>query len=82
MKWIKKEEFMNRQRRWEGGENVMKHRKTTVSWQNDTGELCRKEQVVLSQSRMGYTRATHRHIIEKTEISFWSTWNRFSIKLN
>jgi hypothetical protein len=59
---------MNRQRRWEGGENEMKHRKTTVSWQNDTGELCRKEQVFISQFRMGYTGATHRRIIKKTDI--------------
>jgi hypothetical protein len=28
MKWIKKEELMNRQRRWEIGENEMKHPKT------------------------------------------------------
>jgi lysophospholipid acyltransferase (LPLAT)-like uncharacterized protein len=46
----------------------MKHRKVSVSWKNDTVELSRKEQVVISRLRTRYTRATHRHIIEKTEI--------------
>jgi hypothetical protein len=46
----------------EGGENVMKHGKASVSWQNDTAELNRKEQVVISRLKMGYTRATHRYI--------------------
>jgi hypothetical protein len=40
----------------------MKHQKASVSWQND-----RKEQVVIFRPRTGYTRATHRHIIEKTQ---------------
>jgi hypothetical protein len=65
MKWMKKEKFNNRQKRWEGGENDMKN---FVNWQNDTVELSRKEQVVISCLRTGYTRATHRHIIEKTDI--------------
>jgi hypothetical protein len=41
----------------------MKHRKASVSL-NDTVELNRKEQEVISRVRMGCTRATHRHIIE------------------
>jgi hypothetical protein len=53
MKWIKKEEFKNRQKRWERGENNMKYRKASVSWQNDTVELSRKEQVVISRIRAG-----------------------------
>jgi hypothetical protein len=65
MKWLEKEEFNNRQKRWERGEHDMKHRKASESWQNDTVELIRKEQVI-SRLTMGYTRATHRHIIEKT----------------
>jgi hypothetical protein len=72
MKWMKKGEFNNRQKRWERGGNDMEHRnmKVSVSWQNDTVELSRKEQVVISRLRTGYryTRATHRHIIEKTNI--------------
>jgi hypothetical protein len=31
-KWITKEELMNKQRRWEVGENWIKQRKTSVSW--------------------------------------------------
>jgi hypothetical protein len=34
----------------------MKHRKVSVSWQNDTVELSRKEQVVISRLRTEYTR--------------------------
>jgi hypothetical protein len=48
IKWMKKDESINRQKRWERGENEIKNRKTSVSWQNES-------------------RATHRHIIEKTE---------------
>jgi hypothetical protein len=62
---MKKKEIMNRQRRWEGSANEMKHRKASVNWQIDMVELSRKEQVVISRLRTGYTRATHRHIIEK-----------------
>jgi outer membrane cobalamin receptor len=68
MTWMKKEEFNNRQKRWERGEYDMKHRKVSVSWQNDTVELSRKEQVVISRLSKGYTRLTHRHIIRKTDI--------------
>jgi hypothetical protein len=69
MKWIKKEElFNNIQKRWERSENDMKNRKVSVSWQNYTVELSTKEQVVISHLRTGYIRATHRHIIEKTDI--------------
>jgi hypothetical protein len=48
MKCMKKEQFNNRQKRWERGENDMKHRKALVSL-NDTVELSRKEQVVISR---------------------------------
>jgi hypothetical protein len=43
----------------------MKHRKASVSWQNDTVKLSRKKQVVISRLRTGYTIY---HIIEKTDI--------------
>jgi hypothetical protein len=46
---------------------MAKNRKTSVSWQNDTVEVSRREQVIMSHLRTGYTRATHRHIIEKTD---------------
>jgi uncharacterized protein YgiM (DUF1202 family) len=64
---MKKEEAVNRQQRWERGDNEMRNRKTTASWQNDTAELSRKEQMIISRFRTGYTRATHRHVIEKTD---------------
>jgi hypothetical protein len=44
----------------------MKHRKVSVSWQNAKVELSRKEQVVKSRLKTEDTRATHEHIIEKT----------------
>jgi hypothetical protein len=65
IKWMKKEEAMNRQQRCERGDNEMRTRKTSASWQNDTAEFSRKEQMIISRLRTGYTRATHRHVIEK-----------------
>jgi hypothetical protein len=53
VKWMKKEEFNNRQKRWERDVNDMKHQKVSVSWQNDTVELSWKEQVVISRLRTG-----------------------------
>jgi hypothetical protein len=44
-----------------------RNRKTSASWQNDTAELIRKEQMIISRLRTGYTRATHRHVIKKTD---------------
>jgi primosomal protein N' len=43
----------------------MRFRKETMEWKDD---LSRKEQLVVSRIRTGYTRATHiyRHVIEKT----------------
>jgi hypothetical protein len=80
MKWMKKEEFNNRQKRWERGKNDMKHRKVSVSWQNDTVELSRKEQITISRLKMGYPRATHRHIIEKTDIQCSETRNEMNVE--
>jgi uncharacterized membrane protein YgaE (UPF0421/DUF939 family) len=65
IKWMKKVKSMNRQQRWERGDNEMKNRKTLASWQNDTAELSRKEQTIISRLRTGYTRATHQHLFEK-----------------
>jgi hypothetical protein len=59
---MKKEESSSRQERWERIKNEMKNRKTSVSWQNDTLELSRREQVIMSSLM-----ATHQHIIEKTD---------------
>jgi ribonuclease HI len=69
MKWMKKEDLMKRQKGWKRGENDLKHRKASVSWQNYTVELSWKEQVVISRLRTGYTRATHRLI--KLTYNLW-----------
>jgi hypothetical protein len=61
------EKTMNRQQRWERGNNEMKNRKTSASWQNDTVDISRKEQTIIHRLRTGYIRATHRHVIEKTD---------------
>jgi hypothetical protein len=43
----------------------MRFRKETIEWKYDSINLSRKEQAVVSRLRTGYTRATHRHVIEK-----------------
>jgi hypothetical protein len=47
IKWMKKEEAMYREQRWERGDNKMRNRKTPASWQNDTAEISRKEQIII-----------------------------------
>jgi hypothetical protein len=64
--WMKKIDAKNRQEMWSQGENTMRFRKETIEWKDDSTNLSRKEQVVVSRLRKGYTRATHRHVIEKT----------------
>jgi hypothetical protein len=64
--WLKKTDAKNRQERWTQWENTMRFRKETIEWKDDSTNLSRKEQVVVSILRTGYTRATHRHVIEKT----------------
>jgi hypothetical protein len=44
----------------------MRFRKETIEWKDASTNLSRKEQVVVSRLRSGYTRATHRHVLEKT----------------
>jgi DNA repair exonuclease SbcCD ATPase subunit len=62
---MKKTDPKNRQERWAQGENTMRLRKETIEWQDDSTNLSRKEQMVVSRPRKEYTRATHRHVIEK-----------------
>jgi hypothetical protein len=54
IKWKKKEESLSRQQRWERGHNEMRNRKTSASWQNDTAELTRKEQMIISRLNSRY----------------------------
>jgi hypothetical protein len=44
----------------------MRFRKESIEWKDVSTNLSRKEQVVVSRLRTGYTQATHRHVIEKT----------------
>jgi hypothetical protein len=63
---MKKTDAKNRQKRWAEGGNTMKFRKETIEWKDDSTNRSRKQQVVVSRLRTGYTRATHTHVIEKT----------------
>jgi hypothetical protein len=44
----------------------MRFRKETIERKDHSTNLSRKEQVVVSRLNTGYTRATHRHVIEKS----------------
>jgi hypothetical protein len=61
---------MNRQHIWERGDNEMRNQKISASLQNDTTEFSRKEQMIISRLRTGYTRATHRHVIDTPNCQF------------
>jgi hypothetical protein len=53
--WLKKTNAKNRQERWAQGENTMRFRKEAIKWKNDSTNLGKKEQVVVSRLRMRYT---------------------------
>jgi hypothetical protein len=44
----------------------MRFTKETIEWKDGSTNLSRKEQVVVYRLRKGYTRKTHRNVIEKT----------------
>jgi hypothetical protein len=48
-----------RKARWRNGSNNMKGKKTENKYDGDTRGRTRREQVVVSRLRTGYTRATH-----------------------
>jgi hypothetical protein len=54
IKCMKKEEAMNGQHIWGRGDNEMRNRKTSASWQNDTTELSRKEKMIISRVYQGH----------------------------
>jgi hypothetical protein len=65
--WMKKTDAKNRQERWAQEEYTMRFRKeTTIEWKDDSTNLSRKEQMLVSRLRTGYTRATNIHVKEKT----------------
>jgi hypothetical protein len=58
-KWLKTETTKIRKKRWRNGSNSMKGRKIEHEYDGDTRGMTRREQVVISRLRKGYTRATH-----------------------
>jgi hypothetical protein len=58
-KWLKTETTKIRKERWKNGSNNMKGRKIEHEYDEDTRSMTRREQVVISRLRTGYTRATH-----------------------
>jgi hypothetical protein len=56
-KWLKTK---IRKERWRHGSNNMKGRKIEHEYEGDTRGMTRREHVVISRLRTGYTRATHR----------------------
>jgi hypothetical protein len=44
----------------------MRFRQETKEWKDNSSKLSKKEQVVVYRRRTWYTRAAHRHVIEKT----------------
>jgi hypothetical protein len=57
--WLNAETTKNRKERWRNGSNNMTGRKTEQKYYGDTKGMTRREQVVISRLRTGYTRATH-----------------------
>jgi hypothetical protein len=45
----------------------MKNRKKEIEWNKDTKKMKRRDQVVISRLRTGYTMATHGYIINKQD---------------
>jgi hypothetical protein len=66
LNWMKKTDAKNRQKWWAQGENTMRFRKETIECKENSTNLSKKDQVVVSRLRTGYTRATHRHVREKS----------------
>jgi hypothetical protein len=58
-KWITQQLDENQQTHWEQNASEMRHRKTHRTKSNDTSAMKRRDQMVISRLRIGYTRATH-----------------------
>jgi regulator of replication initiation timing len=65
--WIKTEDKKTRKTRWQNSENKMTNRKKEIEWNKDTKKMKRRDQVVISRLRTGYTMATHGYIINKQD---------------
>jgi hypothetical protein len=58
-KWLKTEMTKIRKERWRNGSNNMRGRKIEHEYDGDTRGMTRRQQVLISRRRTGYTRATH-----------------------
>jgi hypothetical protein len=57
--WLKTETTKIRKERWRNGSDNMKGRKIEHEYDGETRGMTRREPVVISRLRTGYTRATH-----------------------
>jgi ribonuclease HI len=62
--WINKKQHERRQAEWATSENSMVTLKPEIKRNNNTQTLTRREQVIVSRLRMGYTRLTHGHRVD------------------
>jgi hypothetical protein len=66
--WIKEKREQKQQEKWENSTTTMKERKSHHIMITNTKTMNRREQVVISRLRTGYTRATHSALMEKEPI--------------
>jgi hypothetical protein len=63
--WIKEKHEQEQQEKWENSTTTMKERKPHHTMNTNTKTMTRREQVVISRLRSGYTRATHSAVMDK-----------------
>jgi hypothetical protein len=61
----KKKHEQKQQEKWENSTTTMKGRKAHHIMNTNTKTMTRREQVVISRLRTGYTRATHSAVMDK-----------------
>jgi hypothetical protein len=62
---LKEKHEQKQQEKWENSTTAMKERKPHHIMNTDTKTMTRREQVVISRLRTGYTRATHSAVMDK-----------------
>jgi hypothetical protein len=63
--WIKEKHEQEQQENWENLTTTMKERKPHHIMNTNTKTMTRREQIVISRLRTGYTRATHSAVMDK-----------------
>jgi hypothetical protein len=63
--WIKEKHEQEQQKKWENSTTNMKERKPHHIMNTNTKTMTRREQVVISRLRTGYTRATDSAVMDK-----------------